>query len=374
MRTAACEEREERETGSPVTIDLASLADWPERCYELGLTDGLPAFPPTRERVNALVAASGLAAGHSFGAVPPRMGAATVEALAANAVMAGCAPEHFPVVLAAIDALFAPEFNLRGVQVTTHGCWPLVIVGGPVVERLGMATAESVFSGGGARANAVIGRAVRLALWNLGGTVPGEPVKEVFGHPGRYSFCIAETPSGEGRSPWPGVAEASGTVPPGASAVTVFACESPHSVAMWGADDEPEHRLAPVADALRVRGSNNAHTMGETLVLLTPGEARHLDARGFDRARVQAFLFEHARNSIAELRPLGPLRPDGSPEHWLEWWPDWIDQSRDDTLVPVVERATDIHVVVSGADSIPWAAVCPGWGHLGGFAVSREVA
>ncbi len=322
-----------------------------------------------------VVAASGLAPDHELGEIPPRMGRATIEALAANAVMAGCLPEHFPVVLAAVDAMLAPEFNLRGVQVTTHGCWPLVIVGGPVVEQLGMATAESVFSGGGARANATIGRAVRLALWNLGGTVPGEPVKEVFGHPGRYSYCIAETPTGEGRSPWPGIAEARGAVGPGGtSAVTVFACEAPHSVAMWGADDEPEHRLAPVADALRVRGSNNAHTMGEALVALSPGEARHLAARGWDRARVQAHLFAVARNTIATLRPRGPLRPDNSPEHWLEWWPDWVDQSRDDTLVPVVERATDIHVVVTGADSIPWAAVCPGWGHLGGFAVSRALS
>ena len=168
-----------------------------------------------------------------------------------------------------------------------------------------MATAESVFSGGGARANAAIGRAVRLALWNLGGTFPGEPVKEVFGHPGRFSYCIAETPTGEGRSPWPGLAEARGDVPAGASSVTVFACESPHSVAMWGADDEPEHRLAPVADALRVRGSNNAHTMGEALIAFTPGEARHLASRGYDRARVQTYLFAQARNSIATLRPRG---------------------------------------------------------------------
>jgi hypothetical protein len=350
------------------TITLDGLADWPERCFELGLTDGLPAFPPLADHVAALVAASGRAGDEVLGEIPPRLGEASVEALAANAVMAGCRADEFAVVLTAVELMLQSAFNLRGVQTTTHGCWPLVIVAGPAVERLGMATAESVFSGGGARANATIGRAVRLALWNLGGTVPGEPVKEVFGHPGRWSYCIAE--SGPSSSPWPSAAVDRHEVPEGASSVTVFACESPHSVAMWGMDDEPEHRLAIVADALRVRGSNNAHTMGQALVALTPSEARHLASRGWGRRRVQEFLFEHARNSISELRPRGPLRPDTSERWHYEWWPEWVDQSDDTTMVPVVEKPDDILVVVCGADSIPWAAVCPGWGHLGGFAAS----
>jgi hypothetical protein len=350
------------------TIALDDLADWPERCFELGLTDGLPTFPPLARSVAALVAASGRDGDEVLGEIPPRMGRATVEAVAANAVMAGCRAEEFRVVLAAVELLLLPAFNLRGVQTTTHGCWPLVIVAGPAVERLGMATAESVFSGGGSRANAAIGRAVRLALWNLGGTVPGEPVKEVFGHPGRWGFCIAE--SGPSTSPWPSLAVTRGEVPAGASSVTVFACESPHSVAMWGMDDEPEHRLSIVADALRVRGSNNAHTMGQALVALTPSEVRHLAERGWDRGRVQEFLFDRARNSIGDLRPRGPLRPDASQRWHYEWWPAWVDQSDDSTMVPIVEKAEDLLVVVCGADSIPWAAVCPGWGHLGGFAAS----
>jgi hypothetical protein len=346
---------------------LDDLAAWPERSYALGLTDGLPVHPPLRAAVDELVAASGRDAHDVLGVISPRDGIATVEVVAANAAMAGATPAVMPIICAAIEAMCEPEFNLRGVQCTTHGCWPLTIVSGPLAHRVGMATAESVFSGGGSRASASIGRAVRLVLWNVGGSVPGEPVKEVFGHPGRFAFAIAESVD----TPWEPFHHARGVASD--SAVTVFACESPHSVAMWGCDDDPENRLEQVADAMRIKGSNNSHTMGEVLVCLTPSEARHLAARGLSRADVQDVLFRRARRRIGDLRPLGPLRPDNGPAHFYSWWPDTIDQRDDDTLVPVVEGAADIHVLVCGADSIPWAAVCPGWGHLGGFAVTRPL-
>jgi hypothetical protein len=349
-------------------LRVDDLAEWPELSYSLGLTDGLPVHPPLRATVDALVAATGRAPDDAIGAIPPRDGLATIEVVAANAVMAGALPAHMPVICAALEAMLDQRFNLRGVQCTTHGCWPLTVVSGPLAHSLGMATAESVFSGGGSRASLAIGRAIRLVLWNVGGSVPGEPVKEVFGQPGRLAFAIAESVD----SPWEPFHHSRGVM--SEDGVTVFACESPHSVAMWGCDDEPEHRLDQVADAMRIKGSNNTHTMGEVLVCFTPSEARHLAARGMTRRDVQDALFRLARRRIGDLRPRGPLRPDNAPEHWYTWWPDWVDQSDDETLVPVVERADDILVMVCGADSIPWAAVLPGWGHLGGFAVSKEIA
>lgn len=349
---------------STTMLELRDITEWPELSYSLGLTDGLPVHPPLRAVVDALVAATGRPAGDTVAVIPPREGVATVEVVAANAAMAGAQPAHMTVICAALEAMSDPGFNLRGVQVTTHGCWPLTIVSGPRAHELGMATAESVFSGGGSRASLAIGRAVRLTLWNVGGSVPGEPVKEVFGHPGRLAFAVAESVD----TPWEPFHFSRGVEAD--SAVTAFACESPHSVAMWGCDDEPANRLEQVADAMRIRGSNNAHTMGEVLVCLTPSEARHLAQRGLRREDVQEELFLRARRRIGDLRPRGPLRPDASPEHWYSWWPEWVDQSDDDTLVPVVERPDDIHVLVCGADSIPWAAVLPGWGHLGGFATT----
>ncbi|WP_419846179.1 hypothetical protein [Candidatus Poriferisocius sp.] len=336
-----------------------TIEEWVELAHAEGLTDGLPVYPPTRVAVDALVAASGRDPGQLLGAIPPRGGAATVEVAAANAVMAGCRPEHFEVVLTAVEAMLEDRFNLRGVVTTTHPCWPLVIVSGPAVERLAMAHTESVFSGGGAHANAAIGRAVKLLLWNAGGATPGEPVKEVFGHPGRYAFCVAESPA----SPWPPLHQARGV--DAASGITVFACESPTSVAMWGADDTPVNRLAQLADAMAIKGCNNTHTMGETLVVLTPNEARHLAENGYDRAAVQEQLWQQARRRVGDL-----LSPGVPP---YAWWPDWVDADDPDTLVPVTERPEDIHVMVTGAESIPWMAVCAGWGNLGGYAVSRAL-
>lgn len=336
-----------------------TIEEWVELAHAEGLTDGLPVYPPTRTAVDALVEASGRDPGLLLGPIPPRGGAATVEVVAANAAMAGCKPEHFEVVLVAVEAMLEDRFNLRGVVTTTHPCWPLVIVSGPVVGRLDMAHTESVFSGGGAHANAAIGRAVKLLLWNAGAATPGEPVKEVFGHPGRYAFCVAESPA----SPWPPLHQARGI--DADSGITVFACESPTSVAMWGADDTPVNRLAQLADAMAIKGCNNTHTMGETLVVLTPNEARHMAENGYDRAAVQQELWQQARRRIGDL-----LSPGVPP---YAWWPDWVDAENPDELVPVTERPEDIHVMVTGAESIPWMAVCAGWGNLGGYAVSRAL-
>lgn len=346
---------------------LDDLSSWPEQSYDLGITDGLPVHPPLRSAVEAMVAATGRMADEVIGTIAPRDGEATIEAVAANAVMAGCLPEHMAVVVAAVEAMLDPTFNLRGVQTTTHGCWPLTIVSGSAADDLSMASGESVFSGGGSRASATIGRAVRLVLWNIGGSVPGEPVKEVFGHPGRYAFSLAESTE----SPWLPLHRARGV--DAASGVTVFACESPHSVAMWGCDDDPGIRLDQIADAMAIRGSNNTHTMGECLVVMSPAEVRHLSARGFDRESVQHELYERSRRPLGEIRPRSADRPDESADHWYSWWPDWVDQSDETFLVPVVDAPSSIHVVVAGADSIPWSVVCPGWGHLGGFAVSRSL-
>jgi hypothetical protein len=353
-------------------LAIDDLAAWPEYSYAQRLTDGLPTFAPTRQAVERLLAGAGRPPEAELGTIPPRGGVATVEAIAANAVMAGCLPEHLPLVLAALEAMLDESFNLRGVQTTTHSCWPLAIVSGPVVERIGMAHRESVFSGGGSRANLAIGRAIRLVLWNVGGAFPGQPVKEVFGHPGRLGYCVAESPD----SPWPSLFDRL-QGPDRASrngGVVVFACEAPHSVAMWGVGDAPEQRLESVADAMRTLGSNNSHTQGEMLVGFTPAEARHLATHGWTPERVQGHLYERAQRRVGELRPISEICPDRSPENWQESWPDWIDQADPDARVPSVDGPGSIHIAATGADSIPWAVVCPGWGSLGGAAVTRPLA
>lgn len=348
--------------------------DWPELSYRLRLTDGLPTFAPERRVVERLIEGSGLPADHVVGRIPPRGRAATIEAIAANAAMAGCLPEHLPVVVTALEAMLSPPFNLAGVVTTTHPCWPLTIVSGSAVRRLEMETRESLFNGGGARANLAIGRAIRLLLWNLGGSHPREPVQEILGHPGRMAYCIAEEPE---NTPWEPIHAALGVEAP-AGAVTVLACEAPQIVNFWGVATEDDASvgarwLEMIADQMCARGNSNTHTMGEMLVVVTPATARRLAAEGFSRSAVQEFLWQRARRRLGDIRVDAEGRPSLDAAAHYDWWPDWVDQGDAETRVPVTARPEAIHLVVAGADSIPCAAVCPSWGHLGGFAMTRAL-
>ena len=160
-----------------------------------------------------------------LGVMPPRNGIVSVEAIAVNAVMAGCRPEHLPVVLTAVEAALVPDFNLFAVQSTTHPCSPLIIVNGPVAAELGVNSRYGAF-GPGHRANATIGRAVRLCLLNIGGAAPGVLDRSTQGQPSKYSFCIAEN---EAESPWEPLHVERG-FEPGHSTVTVVGCENPHNI------------------------------------------------------------------------------------------------------------------------------------------------
>jgi hypothetical protein len=353
-------------TRLPEEIDPAA---WPELSYRLNLTDGLPTFPPERAVVEALVAGSGRPPDWVIGEIPPRGGPATVLAVAANAAMAGCLPQHMPVLITALEAMLEPGFNLRGVVCTTHPCWPLVIVSGPIVEELAMETRESVFNGGGARANLAIGRAIRLVTWNLGGAYPRRPVQEVMGHPGRLAYCIAEDTIG---SPWPALHAERGLEAP-RGAVTVFACEAPQVVLAWGTSGRGEIFLEQMADQMRARGNSNVHTMGEILVGFNPELARNLAAEGWTRPKIQSFLWERARRRLGDIRQNRDGSPAVAPADAYYWWPDWVDQSNPDEMIPVTHSPESIHMVVTGGDSLAYGFVCPSWGTLGGFAVTRAV-
>ncbi|PYO29982.1 MAG: thiol-disulfide oxidoreductase, partial [Candidatus Rokuibacteriota bacterium] len=174
------------------------MADDIEDWFERGVTDGLPVVPPTRERVERMLSVMSRPRDMLVAEVPPNYGRATVEKLAVNAVMAGCHREYFPVVLAVVEAACDPAFNLHGQSGTTNAASPLIIVNGPARRRLHINCGAGVF-GPGSRANATIGRALRLVMINLGGTRAGEISMSTFGHPGRYTYCIGEH---EEVSPW----------------------------------------------------------------------------------------------------------------------------------------------------------------------------
>ena len=251
-----------------------------------GWTDGLPVLPPTPQRCEAML--GGRDPDEVAAIVEPRLGRATLGKIAANAVMAGCEPAHFPVVLAATRAMCDPAFNLKAIQSTTHPCTVACLVGGPACEDLGINGAYNAL-GQGHRANAAIGRAIRLILINIGGASPGALDRSTMGSPAKYTFCFAENAAA---NPWPPFHEELG-LDRAASHVTVFGVEGPHNVNdHYGRT--AEEILLTVAGTLASPGANNFYLAGQPVVVLGPEHAAVIAGDGFSRADVQRFLSEHA--------------------------------------------------------------------------------
>ncbi len=350
------------------TTDSINVDDYEqavELFYERGWTDGLPIVLPTRKLVDAIIAASGRDRDESLGPIPPKGGEATVEKLAVNAVMGGCLPAHFPIVLAAFEAMMAPEHNLNGVQQTTHMCVSLAIVNGPIAKALQFNSRDGVF-GNGYRANAAVGRAIRLGLWNLGGATPWDTDKATLSHPGEYAFCIAEE---EDDNPWQPLHVDRG-MPAGSDAVTMFACEGPHSILCNGS---PEEMLHVLCDSISSLGNNNMHVGGQTLVVLNPLNAHDFHRRGWTKEQVRLYLWENARRPLSAVRACGVVHDQfRKAQQAVGRYPTRYDVDNPTTMVPVTERPEDIHIVVAGGRSY-FAAVLPGWGSFGGYAVTRPI-
>ncbi len=292
-----------------------------------GWSDGLPIIPPTPDRVDAMIASSGFDRGHVLGEIPPNWGAATIEKVAINAVMAGCRTEHFPVVIAAIKAIIQPEFNLYAIQATTHPCGVLMIVNGPIREALNINCSSGVF-GPGFVANAVIGRAMRLILLNVGGGNPGIGDMSSQGSPGKFSFCIGEN---EDLTPWKPIHVDMG-FDIDDSTVTVVAGESPHNINDH-TGRSAEEILTIVAGAMGVTGANNAYTGGQTVLLFGPEHAETIARDGFTKQDVIEWLMKHA------LIPLDRYTHDTLMERFGE-----IPKGP----VPMVRETSDLLIGVTG--------------------------
>jgi hypothetical protein len=329
----------------------AELGDAIEVMYAKGWTDGLPCVPPTRERVDRMIAAAGRAADDLIGEIPPKGGRATIEKIAVNAVMAGCLPEHMPVVVTAIEAMLEERFNLRGVQGSTHLCTPLVIVNGPIVQRLNINRGANCF-GQGWPANATIGRAVELVLTNLGQATPGDADKATFGHPGKYTYCIAEN---EQESPWEPLHVERGFGPE-ESCVTVYPAGAPHNVNQ-PSSDAAEEILLTMAGSMNWLGNVHFRVMGESLVVFGPEHAEVIARGGWTKPAIREFLFEKARRPMTEIRIGGHDREPTRPA----LWPRWLDPDDDTQLVPVARRAEDIGIIVAGGPG-RHSVYLPCWG------------
>ncbi len=272
-----------------VPDDLLAAIDY---CYEQGWTDGLPVIPPALDRVHAMLAYEGRPPEAVLATHPATGLQLTVHAAAVNAVMAGCLPEYFPVVVAAFEAMDKPGFNFHGSTASTGGSAPLLIVSGPYAEAIGMNADVNLF-GPGNRANATIGRATRLILRNVFQMIPGISDKSTQGNPGKYSFCIAERVRG---NPWPLLCQAQ-DYPEGVSSVTVFAGGGFCNVENHGGNT-PEQVLGSVADAM---ANDGCITLGQSVVILAPEHMAILAAAGWTRQNAQDFLFSHAKRSVEEM-------------------------------------------------------------------------
>ena len=281
-------------------IDVADPWAAIEACFDRGWTDGLPVVPPTEALVDAMLAAGPWPAGEVLLHEPVRDRSVTAEKTAINAVMAGCRPEYFPVVGAALTAIGDPEFMLHGPATSTGGSALMVIVNGPIAARLGLNAGANLF-GPGYRANATIGRTLRLVLLNCLECRPGVLDKSTQGWPGKYSLCFAED---EAASPWEPLSVSRG-VPAGRSAVTVYAAESGHNVLSHGTGD-PECLLTCFADAMAGLGSLSP---GRSVIVFAPEHASHLRRAGWPRLRVQQWLYDHAWRSLADLKRGGKVEP-----------------------------------------------------------------
>jgi hypothetical protein len=332
---------------------VADAGDAIEFCFQQGWTDGLPVVPPTEGRVRTMLEAAKLDPRREVAYVAHRAVSITAEKVAINAVMAGCTPAHMPVLVAAVQAISDPVWSYHGPGTSTAGAAALVIVNGPIARELDINCGDNLF-GPGWRANATIGRALRLVMRNVCGSMPGTLDRATLGHPGRLSYVIAEN---EAESPWlplhveRGFQEAQSTV-------TVMAALGPHQFYNQ-LSSTAEGVLTTLADSMRISG--NPMGQPEYLLVLAGEHMQTIARDGWSKGDIRRFVFEHTQNSHAHLKRTNVMA--GAP------------QAGDETRMrPLVESPDDILVVAAGGRAGAFSAYVPGWGSKrSSRAVTKEV-
>jgi thiol-disulfide isomerase/thioredoxin len=277
-------------------ITLGENEDPVEFCYRR-FGDALPVVPPTSGKVAAVLQACSLSPDNVVGRVPPCYGEATVEKIAANAVMAGCRPEMMRVLIPLVRAVCDERFNAHGVQATTHFAAPLIMINGPVREELGFWSRQNVFSNV-ARANSTLGRALQLILLNIGGGRPDGIDMSALGNSGKFSFCIAEN---EEESPWEPFHVGHG-LRREQSALSLFAAEPPRGVSEHTAQ-RGEIVLRAICQALATVWSYRLCGRNEAVVVLCPEHVKTIHRDGFSKSQVREFLFENTGVPVRYYTP-----------------------------------------------------------------------
>lgn len=312
-------------------LDIGELDPeaWADYAEEQGWSDGLPLVPPTEAAVARMLEAC-RGDNEPFPPVTPRQVVPTLRSLAANAVMAGCRPEYFPVVLAALRGVLAPEYNLHGTLATTHSCAPMLLVNGPLRHALGINCGSNCF-GQGWRANAAIGRALGLILLNVGGGKPAVMDRSTFGSPAKYSFCFGEN---QEESPWAPYHVRRGFDAED-SVVTVMSAEPNHNLNDHGSTTG-EGLLTTFAGAIASPAANTVYAKGPYLVAFGPEHAATLGRDGWTVEAIQQFLYDRARVPVSQVSRENQAIYEES------------GHTPQDGFYKVAPTPQDIHVLVAG--------------------------
>tara|TARA_B100001245_G_scaffold209633_1_gene173309 strand:- start:662 stop:1687 length:1026 start_codon:yes stop_codon:yes gene_type:complete len=312
-------------------------------------SDGLPVVTPTEERINRMLLATGRDPDEIIGPIPPAMEIATVASVATHAVMAGCKPEYLPVVLGATELMLQAEFNVNGVQGTMHGVAPMMIVNGPYALEIGIHGGSGCL-GPGFRANASIGRAIRLILMNIGAGLPGISSMTVFGMPSRFTYCLTENSE---YNPWESLSVSKG-YSADENVLTMAMVESPRFC--WDdVSDEPERLIRGIADTMTAMGSWNMHARSDMVVAMSPQHAEICDKSGWSRDEVHTRLIEVAGRTVSNLKLGGNWRRERALA-----LPVPVDPDDSECFVPTIKNSVDLQLIVAGGWG-PCTAVCHGW-------------
>jgi hypothetical protein len=333
--------------------DVADAYEANELFQRNGWTDGLPIVPPTEVLVQRFLGAAALAPGHVVGVEPVRRRRITAEKVAIAAVMAGCLPAYMPVVIALVQAVCEPEYGLHGCTASTGGSAPFVVVNGPIRREIGMNATHNVL-GNGNRANATIGRSLRLLILNVLGGIPGRLDRSTLGHPGKFTFCLAED---EEDSSWIPLAVERG-VPAGASAVTVLAAESPHQIMNeWTRD--PREIMETYAAAIRANMLTYSIWAGNYAVVIAKQQREILAAAGWSKEDVRQYVFESARVKRGQWRTVGKGAIAGRKD--------------EEKIYTALRSPDDLLVIAAGGPAGGFGAVVPPWYGAKSLAITRRI-
>jgi hypothetical protein len=322
------------------TYEVADIQAVQERYHANGWTDGLPIVPPTQESVQACLEWAVMPPDQLIGIEPVRGVPITAEKLAVNAVMAGCLPMHFPAVATAFAAMLQPEFLLHGATASTGGCAVFVVLNGPIRRELGVTGTFNAL-GNSDRATAVIGRAIRLALINILDVRPGGIDRSTIGHPGKYSYCVAED---EDDTTWRPLHVQRG-LPKEVSAVTVMAAGAPRQI-MNEWTSRPEEILETFAAEMRANMRHYSIWSGNYALIIPKQLREHLQAAGWSKSDIALFIYKHARIRRGE---------------WAEVGKGAVVRGRGDTEYCALGSSDELLVIAAGGPAGGFGAVIPPW-------------